>query len=176
MSALPENATPEERALLERICTEHGATCGTLRTQIAAFARGSSSILKPRRVKKPMDLRKLAHPGVYRLLLDYLRSMHPELTIADDMTQTCGHDAIFLAHGSAKLLPFICKDGLRFGSSADSRTQADSHGCVDFPEGRIPCHFLYHFEISVPTRPAIICSVVQRLVSDDNMPTFPWSM
>ncbi|EJF67325.1 hypothetical protein DICSQDRAFT_46259 [Dichomitus squalens LYAD-421 SS1] len=149
ISALPADATPEEHALLDRICTEQGAVRGTLRTQIAVFARSSSIILKPKHVKKPTNLRQLPHSNIYRLLLDYIRTQNPTLIIADDMTNTCDHDAIFLADGSAKLLPFICKDGLRFGSTADSRTQADSYGCVDFPDCRTPFHLLYHFEVTI---------------------------
>ncbi|TFK78562.1 hypothetical protein K466DRAFT_507108, partial [Polyporus arcularius HHB13444] len=173
--SLPPNATAEERELLERVRIQKGAPRGTLRTQIAAFAQGTSTVITPKRVKKPTNLRKLPHSTLYGLLLEYTRAAFPELDIGNDMS--CSpHDAILVADRSAKLLPFICKDGLRFGSAADSRTQADSYACVDFPEGRLPCHILYHFELQIKGKAPFLVSIVQRMTADDDIPVFPWSL
>ncbi|KAL1949361.1 hypothetical protein VTO73DRAFT_8242 [Trametes versicolor] len=175
LSSLPPDATPQERSLLTRVCREQGAARGTLRTQISAFAQGATSILKPKRVKKFADLRKLAHTGVYCLLLDYARTLHPELNIGDFMSLE-RHDAILVPDACAKLLPFVVKDGLRFGSTADSRTQADIIACVDFRDARIPCRMLYHFELQIADKPPVLCSVVERLTADGDIPSFPWGL
>ncbi|GBE85854.1 hypothetical protein SCP_0803760 [Sparassis crispa] len=174
MLSLPNDVSPEERKLIQRACSDKGATRGTLRTQIAGFTSGCT-ILKPKSAKKFTDLRTFPHPTVYSMLLEYTRKTWPELNIEDDFT-TDRNAILFLAARSSKALPFICKDGIHYSSSMDHRSQADRFACIDMDGSRVPCRLIYHFEITISDKPPIVCSIVQRMVSDDDIPTFPWSI
>ncbi|KAG1751405.1 uncharacterized protein EDB91DRAFT_1234802 [Suillus paluster] len=71
---LPENADDDEKELIRSAVVQKGADRGTLRMQISGFG-ADGSILTPRRIKKPCDLRKLAHPDIYSLLLQYAHTI-----------------------------------------------------------------------------------------------------
>ncbi len=173
LSSLPDAALPQERALIERIAQVGGVARGTLLNQLAGFAQGDN-ILKPKSVKKFTNLRSLPS-YVYGLLLAFAQRTWPDLTIADDFN--CDPKVItFAAEQSARKLPFISKGGARYGSVADNRTDADRIACADFEDSRTPCRMLYHFELCVGDRTPIVCSIVERLQADGNIPAFPWSM
>lgn len=189
---MPDTATDDERALVERLAKSKGVSRGTLRTQLAVFADGAITIthmicyrlhivlginvLQPKSVKKSSDLRKLPHSGIYRLLLCHAQTRWPHLNVVDDFTAQ-PHTTPMLGSQCAKVLPFIYKEGIRYGSHMDRRTQADRFACVDFEgEARVPCRLLYHFALSVGTQDPILCSAVQRLVCDEHIPLMPWSL
>ncbi|KAH9913001.1 uncharacterized protein BXZ73DRAFT_93026 [Epithele typhae] len=170
VSTLPPDATEYERAELKSICREQGAVRGTLGTQIEAFAHGASTINTPRRSSKTfINLRQLEDGRLYLPLLYHLRRVFPHLTIGDEHDLR-PHDTTFLAHKGTQRFPFISKDAIRYGSTADTRTDSDQHACVDF-DGikRIPCRIRYHFEIE-------LVGQAPRMVAGEDIPTFPWSM
>lgn len=115
---------------------------------------------------------------MYSLLLDFARRTWPALSIIDDLDDEpfSGLAATFMANRSAFKIPFITKGGVRYGSLADKRTEADEYACVDFDNSRIPCRLLYHFELHIGTKDPVICSIVERMCADDKIPVFPWSL
>ncbi|KAG2343762.1 hypothetical protein BDR05DRAFT_947875 [Suillus weaverae] len=146
--SLPEGASDKEHKLVQRAIDQKGLDRGTLRTQIAQFT--ASSILPPRLTSKTKftSLRGLQHPQVYQLLVGFLQHKFPNLNVVDDMTAELGTTVLF-ASPSAKVLPFIVKDGIRFGSATATRTNADQFA-------------------------VFYCSAVQKMVSDDRIPAMPW--
>ncbi|KAI0370386.1 hypothetical protein BV20DRAFT_1035887 [Pilatotrama ljubarskyi] len=172
LSSLPESATDRERMLIDRVISTNTESSGTLRSHM--FTASDSTVKAPRQVKKYSDLRKLPHPDVYQLLLTFLQELWPELRIADDfnLESDC---LTFSSTRSARVFPVLSVDSTRYGSIMDKRSSADRFGCVDFRSSRVPCKILYHFGLSVGNS-SVTCSVVQRLISDDNIPAFPWSL
>ncbi|KAL6307607.1 hypothetical protein BKA93DRAFT_815915 [Sparassis latifolia] len=185
--SMPENTSPEERKLMSRVTTQKGMNRGTLHTQLAGFGTGATvffriygSIRMPnstRRKKETrfINLRSLPHAEVYGLLLSYAHSAWPDLNIVDDFTTFAGFIPLSASH-SAIGIPFLYRDGIRYGSSLDGRSQADRHACVDFTHSRVPCRLLYHFKLSITGKPHVFCSIVQRMKADERIPTMPWSM
>ncbi|KAG1818780.1 hypothetical protein EV424DRAFT_1347585 [Suillus variegatus] len=161
--SLPEGASDKEHKLIQRAIDQKGLDRGTLRTQIAQFT-SASSILPPRLTSKTKftSLRGLQHPQ-YKF---------PDLNVVDDMTAELGTTVLF-ASRSAKVLPFIVKDGIRFGSATATRTNADQFAGVLMHDTRVPCKIIYHFEIHLPDQ-VFYCSAVQKMVSDDRIPIMPW--
>ncbi|KAH9935806.1 hypothetical protein B0H21DRAFT_878742 [Amylocystis lapponica] len=140
-------ATEPERRLINRLMTKQGIQRGTLRTHIAGFT-GGTRILQPKAAKRYTDIRKLPHANIYPLLLEYARSQWPQLNVVDDFT-ALPNSTPLIGSQCIKTLPFIYKEGIRYGSSVDLRSRADRFACVDFESGgRTPCHLLYHFVLA----------------------------
>ncbi|KIJ59512.1 hypothetical protein HYDPIDRAFT_100577 [Hydnomerulius pinastri MD-312] len=122
--------------------------------------------------KKFTDLRALQLPQVYGMLVTFLREQFHDLNVVDDMT--ADPDAtIFFANRSAKVLPFIFKDGVRYGSVMTTSSDADQFASVLVNDTRLPCKLVYHFQIFLPRKPLLYCSVIQRMVSESPNPSFP---
>jgi hypothetical protein len=121
------------------------------------------------------DLRKLEHPEVYLLLLTFARETWPRLRIVDDMTPDI--TAVpFLGNRVARLCPHLYRNGIRFGALSATRTQADRYACISHDGAIFPVQILYHFELSLKEQPPVYCSVVRRMLCDDEMPSFPWDL
>lgn len=137
-----------------------------------------SSIKKSKDTAKITNLRGLHDCAlIYPLLLDYARKVWPESNIVSDFDfQAVPGSIPLVGNGSATSYPFIYKDGIRFGSLDAKNTTQDQFGTVDFTFGRIPCQFLYHFELKVGVHPPVMCSVVRKTFSDDNIPILPFDI
>ncbi|KAJ2982401.1 hypothetical protein NUW54_g10758 [Trametes sanguinea] len=174
--SLPHNATPEERELISRVVSNDRAAAGTLRTHMLSQSAALSSVKAPPRIKNFSDLRRLPHPEVYKLLFAFVRTVWPDLPLADDLNVNPRYTT-FSSTSSTLVFPFISVDGTRYGSIMDKRSSADRYACVDFGSARIPCRLLYHLEVCVPgASESVFCSIVQRLVADQNIPVLPWSL
>lgn len=109
------------------------------------------------------------------LLLKFAQNHWPLLRIVDDFTIEHGA-TIFMGSKSAKSHAFIYKDGIRFGCATAPRTDADQYACADIAGTRLPCRILYHFELSVANEQPLLCSVIQRLLSDEDFPRLGWDL
>lgn len=121
------------------------------------------------------DLRSIPHANIYQLLLAFLRNHLVDDDIVDDLTVKRGA-TVFAASQSTQLLSHLIKDGIRFGCSTATRTQADQYASVNFQGYRAPCRIIYHFAIHLGQRPPIYCSAIQRVLSDDSIPLMPWAL
>ncbi|RDB19230.1 hypothetical protein Hypma_013499 [Hypsizygus marmoreus] len=175
ITALPADATPQERRLLERLSTSQGIKRGTLETHLAEFQSADYRILKPRSAKNLTNLRALPNPAIYGLLLDYARVLWPDLTISDDFSVVQGA-VPFLGFGSARSCPFIYKDGNRYGCATAVRTQEDRFACANLNGSCLPCQLVYHFEITVDGRSPAFCSIIRRSVADEHIPALPMDL
>ncbi|GJE95314.1 hypothetical protein PsYK624_114980 [Phanerochaete sordida] len=176
LASLPEDASKKERELIEKITRQKGTDRGTLRTHLAGFAAESSVTVPKRYLKNYFDIRALRDaPQVYQLLLEFARRTWPGVNIVADGTIEEGSTALLFEH-SCKLLRVVYKDGVRYGSCEDTRTTLDRFGCVDIENYRYPCNILYHFQLEIPDKDPVNCSVIQRCISDDNIPGMPWDL
>ncbi|TFK48361.1 hypothetical protein OE88DRAFT_1684365 [Heliocybe sulcata] len=154
---VPEDASPMERNIVKRILTRECPSRGTLETQLASFAAGTAdgAIRPPKGQKQLTNLHKLKDKSIYGMLLVYCQKLWPDIHIIDDLTPD-PNATMFVGARSARMLPFIYKDGIRYGCSTAVRTQADCFACIDFPEFRAPCELLYHFELTLRGRPSVL--------------------
>ncbi|KAF8997092.1 hypothetical protein BDQ17DRAFT_1429299 [Cyathus striatus] len=152
--SLPDDISQKEVSLLKRIGVDTSSAQGTFEITVAAF-RDDNRIIKPKPLKCYSNLRKLSDSTIYGLLLNYAQQVWPQLDIIDNFTIR-GGSTPFFAHGSTKSYPFIIKNGIRYGS--------------------IPCKLVYHFEVAVGSENPVLCSIVQRCIADDAIPSMPWDL
>jgi len=140
----------------------------------------TATIIAPKSLGKVKfsNLRNLEHPVVYQLIVTYLQNEYLDLRIVDDMTAEPGTNILFAAR-STRVLPFITKDGIRFGSATATRTDTDQFAGIAMErEHVLPCKILYHFEIHLPPSQdhVIYVSAVQKCIIDETIPMMPWDL
>lgn len=82
----------------------------------------------------------------------------------------------FWSDRAARSLPHVMKAGVRFGCASSKRSSRDQYAFVIMNKQPVPARLIYHFELTVPDRAPVICSVIQRFVYDDTIPSFPWDL
>jgi hypothetical protein len=140
---------------------------------IVSAPGGQITKLKGR--KKTTNLRTLAHPQIYTLLLKFAQDHWSQLRIIDDFTVELGA-TLFIGAQSAKSHAFIFKDGIRYGCATASCTDADQYAFVDIGGTRLPCLIQYHFDISVGNESPVTCSVIQCMNTDEEFPRLGWDL
>ena len=149
-------------------------SCAKIITYQITLALGGQ-IIKSKGRKKATNLRTLAHPQIYTLLLKFAQDHWAQLRIIDDFTVELGA-TLFIGTQSAKSHAFIFKDGIRYGCATAARTDADQYAFVDIDGTRLPCLIQYHFDISVGNESPITCSVIQRMNADEDFPRLGWDL
>ena len=82
----------------------------------------------------------------------------------------------FYAHSTTRSLAFILKNGLRYGSTAAIRTDADIYACVDVDGSRFPCEIAGHFEVTISEGRQHYYSIIWRFVGGNDLPSMPWDL
>jgi hypothetical protein len=184
--ALPPNASQHERDLLNKIIkTEAKQERGAMMTQIAVFQSEArlDSIALPKRLPKPINLHQVKFPilhqadlDIYSLLLGYCQRLWPDLDLRRELSLQPG--VPFIGTKVARRLPYIRKDGLRYGSHINPRTKADTVAFIEWDGRRVPVRFEDFFAVQIPNsnKPSHVCAVVRRFQSEDGMPYFPWDL
>lgn len=111
----------------------------------------------------------------------FARTHWPHLVIVDDFAICPTGSTILSASRSTKSLEYVFKDGARYGCTASITRQAgtstgDHFACVDINGGRHPSKILNHLLVTVADQPPIHLSVIQRMYSDDDLPSVPWDL
>jgi hypothetical protein len=190
--SLPPDAHNLERKILDSYIKESGNERGGMLTQIAIFRSEAStggfdlvllsripfkritdSISLPKRIGKPIDLRSIQPVGTYGLLLAYCRRLWPDLHLIDDFSLDEG--LTFLASKSARALPYIRKDSLRYGSTSNRRTKADSYAFISLGGTRVPVEISLLLAVQVPGKRPHICAVVRKMTVADGFRHLPWA-
>ncbi len=136
--------------------------------------------MTPRRRSKDIkyiDLRALSNGRIntYGLVLAYLQKKWPDTPLENDLALQ--PDTVpLVASRCAVGHTFMYKDSIRYGSSLDNRSTKDRFGLVDFADTQVPCKLLYHFEIHIGGKSPVFCSVIQRMLADDAIPSMPWDL
>lgn len=186
---LPEHASPQEKSMLDRIIrAEAAGQRGGMVTQIAVSQAEASSdrVSLPKRVPKPVALQGIILPGaasdgqdLYSLLLNYARSLWPDLRLRRQFMLSEGDGRPFVQDEVASRLPYIRKDGLRYGSTANARTKSDVHAFLLRDGLRVPIQIEHLFLLKIPNcaHPPHACAVIRRLRCDIQLPfQVPWSL
>jgi hypothetical protein len=184
--ALPDDASPHERSLVDKfIKTEASNARGGMMTQIAIFRSEAriDTITLPKVLGKPINLHQVKLPDarcpsndVYTLLFEYYRTLWPNSPLRRELSFDEGH--VFMGSEVARRLPYIRKDGLRYGSLGNPRSNVDSFAFIEREGCRLPVQICDLFAVKVPElgRPTHVCAIVRRLLSDDNVPSTPWDL
>lgn len=178
--ALPDDCHPLERAFVDNIIHREGSTDrGSMMSELATHrfrATRTDGLVLPARVGKPIDIMDLLPNGTaYGLLLQYLQGIWPDLNLIADTSPHPG--TLFDRRKSSTALSFIRKDGIRYGSSQNKRSRADSFAFIsDGSAMRIPVEIISILNVKINNKPAHICAIVKRLYSDTSLPQLPWDL
>ncbi|PPQ99854.1 hypothetical protein CVT24_009605 [Panaeolus cyanescens] len=180
--SLPPDAHPKERELINCIVETEAKKRGSMMTQIAIFNSevDNASIKLPKRLgKKAIDLHAINDNGkIYQLLLTHCQSVWPQLNLVAEFSNQQG--ACFVSDNVARRIPYLRKDGIRYGAQSNARTSADSYAFITVPADgtRKAVQIMDLFVVSIPTSglKPIVCAIVRRLKSDHNIPLMPWDM
>ncbi|EIW84541.1 hypothetical protein CONPUDRAFT_49943 [Coniophora puteana RWD-64-598 SS2] len=179
--SLPPGAHKLERDALDEIIKTQARNRGAMMTEIAIYQSEAAedNVRLPSRAAKFVNLRaeqSNTSPDLYRLLLGYCRRLWPDLKLASD--RSCRPDTTpFVSHRVARALSYVRKDGIRYGSTTNRRTQADAFAFInDSDSVRVPVRIHSLYSVVVGDKQPHVCAVIERLVSDENIPALPWGM
>ncbi|KAH9940309.1 hypothetical protein B0H21DRAFT_697685, partial [Amylocystis lapponica] len=180
--SLPENAHPMEREYIDKIIKSEGRSeRGGMMTALAIYRSEATTdrIKLPRIVGKEINLREYLGPGtarLYGLALAYCRQLYPDLNLIDDFSVDPG--VLFTAHKVARALPYIRKDGIRYGSTANRRTKADSYAFITntISLQRYPVEISALLGFKIQDNAPHICAVIRKFKTAENMPALPWDL
>lgn len=184
--ALPVDASDHECNLIEKLIkTEAARQRGAMMTQIAIFRSEANleSISLPKVLgKKPVNLHKI-HPEcltdheetLYTLLLQHCRQVWPDHDLQPELSGQPG--TVFMGHQVARRLKYVQKHGLRYGSSANTRSSADIFAYIQKQDIRVPVCIEELFVIQVPdtNKPPHVCALVRHLIACDHL-AMPWDL
>ncbi|KDN50878.1 hypothetical protein RSAG8_00505, partial [Rhizoctonia solani AG-8 WAC10335] len=174
LERLPDNATPEEKAVLEQLC-QNFQDRGTLLT-MAESLHGEHPVIKPSAVPSTfIDLRSLDETSdIYVAVLGFAQAKWPRRNFLSDLA--FGHAGeFFRSHKSARRLHFIHRNTIRYGCESSQRSQSDQYALISTETGRCPVKIRWHFQVEVPGEAPEICTLVSRLDMED-VPLLPWSL
>ncbi|KAF8968992.1 hypothetical protein BDZ97DRAFT_1754924 [Flammula alnicola] len=171
---LPDDAHPHERDLIERILKTEGKRGGMM-AEIAIFRSEACTdcVSLPKQLPKPLNLYTVNLRGqgadgtdLYSLLFEYLKQRWPILNLrrAFSLQQ---EGTPFIGTTAACRLPYIRKDGIRYGFAFILRDGV-----------RVPVEIEDLFMVKIPgtDQPAHACALVRRLRTDNNLPILPWDL
>ncbi|KAG1736380.1 hypothetical protein EDD22DRAFT_982388 [Suillus occidentalis] len=110
----------------------------------------------------------------YPILLQYCRSLWPDLHLVGDLS--CDNGTPFYANKVSRALTYIRKDGIRYGCTMNRRTHADSFAFILQGRMHVPVQIMALFVVGVLDVIPHVCAVVRRLVSDNDIPAMPWDL
>ena len=108
-------------------------------------------------------------------MLAHCQCIWPDLNLVDDLSLDDG--LMFCGHRVAKALNYIRKDGIRYGCATNKKSHVNCFAFVCFNAGsQTPVQIESLFLLEVNNKPLQVVALIQRLVSDVTMPTFPWDL
>jgi len=181
--SLPANAPEQERALIYQII-DGEAKRGAMAIEIQMFRAEASvdTVQLPRQITRPINLHRtnlrhptLADPPLYEILFLYLKTRWPNLRRQFSLEQG-EHLVPFIGDRAAHRLPYIRKDGLRYGTQVNTRSQKDTHVFVIRNGARVPVAIEDMFLIKVEglNEPVHACLLVRPLREAPQDLNLPW--
>lgn len=120
-----------------------------------------------------LDLHRTTVPGLYFLVLDFARACWPDLQLTSDQEPE-PYGYTFLYDKVAETLPFVYRNGIRFGSATAKHTEADKFAFITFGDTRVPCKIEYLLRIRVADWEPQMCAIVAQMMADQHIPIMPW--
>ncbi|KAL6308961.1 hypothetical protein BKA93DRAFT_821803 [Sparassis latifolia] len=178
--ALPANAYTKEHEYIEAVIKSEGRSeRGGMMTELAIYRSEATTdrVKLPRVLGKHINLHIFLGPGtggIYCLALDYCQRLYPDLHLIDNLS--LGHGTAFVATRVARMLTYIRKDGIRYGSDSNKRTKADRYAFIvdKNTNEHCPVEIAALLGIKVAEKAPHVCVVIRRMVSDEDIPPFPW--
>ncbi|RXW19193.1 hypothetical protein EST38_g6659 [Candolleomyces aberdarensis] len=159
--SLPDDVHPHERSLLDQIIKFEGR--GSMLNDIAVF-RSEASV-------HSLDF------DLYELMYEHARTTWPTIQLRRELSHAEGIS--FVGNRVARRLPYVKKDGIRYGCIANNRTQADSFAFILRDSARKPIQILDLFLLEILVDGRFLrhpCALVRRLKSDNRIPDMPWNL
>ncbi|GBE82299.1 hypothetical protein SCP_0406830 [Sparassis crispa] len=161
--ALPANAYTKEREYIEAVIKSEGCSeRGGMMTELAIYRSEATTdrVKLPRVLGKHINLRIFLGPGtggIYCLALDYCQRLYPDLHLIDNLS--LDHGTAFVATRVARMLTYIH----RYAFIVDKNTNE-----------HCPVEIAALLGIKVAEKALHVCVVIRRMVSDEDIPPFPW--
>ncbi|RXW11245.1 hypothetical protein EST38_g14610 [Candolleomyces aberdarensis] len=181
---LPPDAPQREHDLIYQII-ENEARRGSMAVEIAQFHAEASvdNISLPKQISTAhLNLHAILlspcfppSPPLAEILFQYGQQRWPQLRrqFTLDMEPGCVR---FYGNRVARRLPYIRKDGLRYGSRANNRTEKDSYAFIQEHGRRVPVALEDIFLVKVEdlNEPAHACILIRRLLPAPADLHLPW--
>lgn len=156
--------------MIERMCKGVDSRGTTLATE-AMMARQTR--FTSGKQSQRIDLHRTTVPGLYFLVLDFAKVCWPQLQLTSDQEpEPNGYP--FLYNQVAEALPFIYRNGIRFGSATARRTEADKYAFLKSGNSTAPYKIEYLLRVIVSDLEPRLCAVVAHMVADQHIPVMPW--
>jgi hypothetical protein len=126
---------------------------------------------------RPLDLCSeacLPNGQLYKLMLEYARTLFPQAHIVHDFSSEQG--TMLLSNSCAPALPYVHVNGLRYGCLFNKQTAKDRFAFICRRTAKVPCQIRWLFQLHVPGHAPHLCAAIQRFVADDQLPQFPWDV
>jgi len=180
--ALPDDEEHKhERKYIDKIIQQEGREArGSMMTELAIYRAEAlvDHVSLPRRLGKPFNVASILPDSdgiAYRLLLHYLQELWPDLNIIDDASIQDGTP--FYRSKAVRPVAYIRKDGIRYGSSINKRTKADSFAFIsDGSDRRVPVEIVALLSVTLGEKAPHVCALIRRMSRDNNIPEFPWDL
>ncbi|RDB30064.1 hypothetical protein Hypma_014106 [Hypsizygus marmoreus] len=179
LTALPDDAEDEKEFIEEYILKENRKNRGGIMTELAIYRAEASlnnSVALPRRLGKFFDVSDLLPNGAsYSLMLRYVQTLWPDEDIIND--QSLDNGTPFYRAKTCRPLSYVRKDGIRFGSTHNRATNADSIAfMLDEAGHRVPIEIVSLLSVQLAEKTPHVCAIVRRMYCNDDIPVFPWDL
>ncbi|KAE9387733.1 hypothetical protein BT96DRAFT_837285 [Gymnopus androsaceus JB14] len=185
LQALPADASDAERNLVDLIIkAEASKVKGSVMTEMAIFRSEVSDdrLSLPKRISKSyINLHSLSYgvlgptgENIYTLLLHHSQGIWPDLQLRRELS---GEEGLsFVGSRVARRISYVRKDGLRYGSKSNKRSQADTFTFIERGQVRVPVRIEDLLVIHIPdtNKKPHVCAVVHFLQSNPTLPQMPW--
>ncbi|QRV77507.1 Transposase family tnp2 [Ceratobasidium sp. AG-Ba] len=169
--SMPADASERERNAINELCRSVGNRGTTLAVD-AMLARETTYTTGKHSIRH-VNLHSLPLEGLYYLMLEFARTCWPDLRLTSDVEPVPGGYP-FLYDKAAETLPFVYRNGIKFGCATATRTKADRFAFVRFGQSLVPCRIEYLFRLTVEKKEPRLCAVVAQMMADNNIPLMPW--
>lgn len=168
---LPEGVGERERSIIDEMYKSVGNKGTTLTTE--AMLAQETQYTTQKHSTRPINLHSLPISGLYYKMLDFACTRWPDLHLKSDLDLAPGGYP-FIYDRVAEMLPFVHRNGIKFGCATAKQTQADRFAFVKFNSLLVPCKIEYIFRLTVKDKTPQMCAVVAQMVADEEIPEMPW--
>src|ERR1700733_6274519 len=137
-----------------------------------AEASLDNNVTLPRHLGNLFNIVDLLPNGeAYVLMLNYLQKLWPALHILNDSSVDDG--VVFYRSKSCRLISYVHKDGIGYGSTSNKRTNADSMAFIlNDANCAVPAEIVALLSVKVGEQRPQVCAIVCRIYQDQHIHVF----